>query len=465
MQVKTTVALTGNLYLEHPVSGYKAPEFLKFVDYLRDADVTLTNLECAIQDGSDPPAFVSGAVASGTYMGAPPSMIDEMKFLGVDVACAGTNHASDFGDQGILRTIRYLRERGMPFSGIGASLTEATRACYVDTAAGRRVATISVCDWGPKGQLDLQMPWPMGHMPSDDRPPYRPRPGVSLLRYGAVTHVERRTFDELRRASAYLGWEEVKDLRRRGILRTDPLVGPRQIDWEVDTDNEFYFMGRKFVVAEGTPGSSTFAYEEDVLRILNEVREARRQADIVIVALHDQSHGTGVHDHVRLLAHQAMDAGADVFFCNAGCHRGVEIYKSKAIVYGQPGLYLQIDQITKFPSSAMDLWKLPPETTAGEFLAARQSYESQGGNSKMRGWETAPNVVHQLEFDDDNRLASVRIQPFATTKGPRFRSGLPIWADDDEAARVLARTVPASEGMGSKVVVEGGVGTIHVNPK
>ena len=102
-----------------------------------------------------------------------------------------------------------------------------------------------------------------------------------------------------------------------------------------------------------TPGNAPFPYQEDLDRIYKHVREARRQADIVVVALHDQSHGLGIHPYIDTFAHGVIDAGADIYFCNAGEHRGVEIYKGKALIYGQPGLFLQTEAVTHVPSSYM----------------------------------------------------------------------------------------------------------------
>ena len=54
-------------------------------------------------------------------------------------------------------------------------------------------------------------------------------------------------------------------------------------------------MGRKFVLGEKFR-MSTCPYQEDLDRTYKHVTEARRHADVVIVALHDQAHGIGVHD-------------------------------------------------------------------------------------------------------------------------------------------------------------------------
>src|SRR5207249_3074952 len=113
----------GNTYIEHPVSVYKQEGFLRAIELLKSADVAFANLEGAIINGDEWPAFGSGMGWAGTYLGAPPHMVDELKALGIDALYAANNHVADFGEQGILSTMAHLRRGGIPFAGIGASLT------------------------------------------------------------------------------------------------------------------------------------------------------------------------------------------------------------------------------------------------------------------------------------------------------------------------------------------------------
>ena len=465
MPVETTVALTGNTYLEHPVSGYRDERFLEVVEFLRKQDVTFTNMECAIPDEDDWPAFVAGMGWSATYMGGLPTMIDEMKFMGVNAIYAANNHVIDFGENGILSTARHLRERGMPFAGIGASLTEASEPCYVDAPNGRRVAMISTVDWGPRGLMDLPFPWPVGFMPSDDGPPYARRPGVNLLRYDTVYHVGRQEIDALRKVSKDLDWERAKTLRREGGSRDHPTVGPAMIGWEKDTDTEFFFMGRKFKASD-RPGISTFCYQEDLDRVCKWVREARRQADVVIVANHDQSHGPGVHDYLQVFSRAVIDAGADIYLNHAGRHRGIEIYKGKAIIHGQPGLFLQNEQVTHAPSSLMPRMNLTPEHTPSDFIdvreeCGRRSIEAAG---RPAFGATGGSAVHVVVFDDQSRVKEVRVHPMEVSGGPRYRRGLPLMPapDSEVSRRVLQWAAEKAKPFGTAMEVRNGAGIVRL---
>ena len=457
------MALTGNTYLEHPVAEYDDERFLKLVRFLRGTDAALTNMECALQDGEDWPAYVAGMGWSATYMGGRPSMIDDMKFMGIKAIYAANNHVVDFGENGILTTIKYLRQRGLPYAGIGASLTEATEACYFDTSGGRRVALIAAVDWGPRGVLDLPFPWPVGYMPSDDGPPFKRRPGVNLLRYDAVYHVTRDTLEQLKKTSRDYGWEAAKAARFAGGYRDHPVIGPRMIGWEKDTDTEFFFMGRKFALSD-QPRISTFCYQEDLDRIFKHVREARRQADIVIVGLHDQSHGPAVHDYLRVFAQGCIDNGADIYLNHAGRFRGTEVYKNKVILWGQPGLFLQNEQVTHVPSSLMPQLGQGPDNTAADFLEARERNEREASKSRRDRFGPGGSAVNVVAFDLQNRIKEVRVQPLEVMGGPRFRKGLPRMPEpgSEVVKGVLDWVAERSKPFGTAVEVREGVGIIPV---
>ena len=464
---ETTLALTGNTYLAQPVSGLRDERFLKVVEFLRNADASFTNMECTIQDGSDWPSYAAGMGWSATYMGGTSQMVEELQFLGVNAVCVANNHSADFAEAGILTTIRHLKAGGLPYTGIGASLTEAADACYYDTPTGKRVAFLAACDWGARGAMGLTFPWPHGYLPSDDAAPFKRRPGINLLRYGTVNYVSREALGHLRQVSADLGWEADKVMRREGFWRSHPLVGPvSNVGWEVDTDDEFFFMGRKFVAGD-KPGSSTFAYQEDLDRIFKHIREARRQADIVVVALHDQSHGAGVHDYIDTFAHGAIDAGADVYLNNGGSHKGIEIYKGKAIIHGQPGLFLQTEAVTHVPSSEMPRYGVSPDGTAADFIDARaaaaaRAVEASGGRAGIGG--SQGSAVHVAVFNNNNELKEIRIQPLEPSKGPRFRSGLPLMPEpgSEISKQVLDFSVEVSKVFGTKVEVQDGMGVAKV---
>jgi poly-gamma-glutamate capsule biosynthesis protein CapA/YwtB (metallophosphatase superfamily) len=460
---ETHLAFTGNCYLEHRVSVHqKKAGFRRLVELLHNSDLSFANMECAIQDGEDWPAFGSGMGWAGTVMGAPPSMIDELKFMGIKAVYAANNHVADFGETGILTTINHLKRGGMPYAGIGASLTEAAQPVYLE-AENARIALIALADWGPRQMMDLPFPWPAGYMGSDELPPYKSRPGVNLLRYEAVAHVDRSAFDALRRISRELNWERGKIVRFQGAARTETLIGPTLKGWEKDTETEFFFMGRKFVIGDAFR-MSTFAYQEDLERTYKHVAEARRHADVVIVALHDQAHGIGVHDYIHTFAHGCIDAGADVYVNHGGLQRGIEFYKGKAILYGQPPLYLQNNEVTKLPLAMKLRMGLGIEGTVGELLEerdrSRERATSAGGQT--HAFSRIGSAVQTVVFGDNAVLKEVRIFPTEEyiIQGRRQRLSVPRLADpgSEKFKQVIERARERSNALGTVIEVRDGMG-------
>ncbi len=455
----TRIALAGNVFLQHRVSAYRMPRFLQLVEFLRGADVTFANLEGTILDGDEWPAFVAGMGWSATYLGGAPQMVDELRFLGIDALWTANNHSVDFGEKGVLSTAHHLRRAGMPFAGTGESLVEASQPAYFDTPNGCRVGTVSAVDWGPRGVMDLPYPWPFGVMPSDERPPYRHRPGVNLLRYEALTTVRRATLDALRKASAELGWDAAKAKRRAGGERDQPLIGPRVIGYEEDSADGLFFMGRRFE-AGSKVGTQVVYYDEDVRRIERAVADARRSADLVVFALHDQSM-LGQSAEMQRFAHRVIDAGADIYLNTIGLHGGIEVYRGRAIIYGQPSLWLQNEHVTHVPSSAMALLNLPDAASASDYLETREAAFTATEAAQPK-WN-APGVraaggtaVHVATFDAGGRLTEMRVHPVEVISRPRQRSGMPLMPEPRSPVieEVLRLAVQKSDQLGTRLEVD-----------
>lgn len=461
----TTVALVGNSYFEYPLSVHREEGFLKIVELLRGSSAALANLECTIQDREDWPAFGAGMGWAGTYMGAPPSMIDDLKFMGIKAVFAANNHAGDFGEGGVLTTIKHLRRSGMFFAGIGASLKEASEPCYVETG-NLRIAIVSAVDWGPRQSMELSSPWPAGYMPTDELPPLKSRPGLNLVRYEAVVHVDRDAFDQLRRISAQLGWEKKKAERRLGGARSTPHMGPTMLGYETDTETEFFFMGRKFVL-DNEFRISTFAFQEDLDRIYKHVHEAQRQADVVIMAFHDQAHGGGVPDFIRTLAHGAIDAGANIYVNHGSLARGIELYKGKAILYGLSGFFMHNDQVKRQPGFMLRRMGLRADSGTSELIEQRERNRDRAVVSGAQPYDhDAERFILIIVFSQQGELKEIRIHPIqhTTMPGARLRKVVPVLTEpgSEVSEKVLKRAVEHSEQFGTTVEIRDGIGVVRV---
>jgi poly-gamma-glutamate capsule biosynthesis protein CapA/YwtB (metallophosphatase superfamily) len=457
------LTINGNVYVEHAVSVYRHPGFLKVVELQRSADVAFANPECSILDGYEWPSFGSGMGYAGSYLGAPPLMVDEIKWLGISALYAANNHSVDFGEQGILSTIKHLRNGGMPFAGIGASFSEAAEPCYISTPHGR-VALISLADWGPREMMDLPSPWPMGYMGSDEGTWYTSRPGVNLFRYEAVFNVDRRGLDELRRLSEGLDWEKVKAGRSvGGGQSTQPRSWPMGMDWEKDTDTDFFFMGRKFQLGDGPFGFTTVPYPEDVENLYQQIRDARRSADVVVVALHDQIHGSIVHDYIKAVSRGAIDVGADLFLCTAGAAKGVELYNGKAIVHGVHGYCFQNSQVRHVPRSLLQRKGLNPNGSAADFYRARREGHVRAEEETGLAPSSPPKydgLVYAAIFDQRLELKEVRAYP--TERGQGTLHEIPVLLDPESPlfAQVLKKEGARCAALGSPFEVREEYGVV-----
>ena len=87
----------------------------------------------------------------------------------------------------------------------------------------------------------------------------------------------------------------------------------------------------------GTPCRiHTFPHEGDLQAMIDDIRKARSQADVIIVSMH-----WGIHfvpavlaDYQREVGHVAIDSGADLILGHhAHILKGIEVYKGKVIFY------------------------------------------------------------------------------------------------------------------------------------
>ncbi len=452
-----TVSMVGDCLIQHRLSVYQDERFLQFLDALRSSDVSIGNLECAVHTGDDAPAFVAGGGRGGGLMAAPPLSLHELQWIGLTAVWAANNHSADLGESGIVTTIEHLDLAGLAHAGTGRSLTEASAPAYVDTDRGR-LALLSVSDWGPRGKADLPYPIPHGVLAADHGPMFMDRPGVNLLRFDAAVHVDRATVDALRRASEALGWEESKTHRRRGGSRDEPLVGPALIGGEQDTETDFHFMGTRFI-QDGEFTFETVPYEEDLERNYRWIREARRQADVVVVGQHQQGAARSEReppDHTRIFSHGAIEAGADVFVAHGrGRLGGIEFHGDGVIIHGLPGFIRQREQIRHAALEHIKRWGMSPETTAAEFLEKRDVAEE--GRAMPPGFRRA--AIYQAVFGDDSRVKEVRVYPGEMTEGSRAQSGRPIRAEpgSEMEKRVLDGVLTRCHSLGTRVEVRDGV--------
>ena len=115
-----------------------APEL---AELMRDADVTLVNLECCVSERGEP----NRLPGKPFFFRAPPAACDLLGHLGVDCVSVANNHALDFGEVALLDTFRHLSGAGIDCVGAGPDLDRA-RAPVRVTVDGVRLAVVGFTD-------------------------------------------------------------------------------------------------------------------------------------------------------------------------------------------------------------------------------------------------------------------------------------------------------------------------------
>jgi poly-gamma-glutamate synthesis protein (capsule biosynthesis protein) len=407
---------------------------------LRDADLTYANQETLFHNYEDYPNTVSGEATTGTWMHSSPEMLKEYQWMGIQMMGTSNNHSLDFGENGVLTNIKNLKAYGMPYAGTGRNLTEARMPCYVDTPQGR-VALVSGSDAGPGGAGDQPFPFLEGGIGSETTPYFQGKPGCNKIRFVANFTVDRETFNSLKRTKTKM------DFGRDCI---EYYSNPR------DTDTEIFFMGSKYVLGKDC-SMTTVANKRDFEENLKWIREARANADWVIVSFHH--HGASrtpdePPEHIKAFARAAIDAGADAFIGH-GPHQdeGVEVYNGKPILYSLGHLAWEINTVDKIPWDGMARLGLGYDNTPSEFFWARGTARGLEQAHQWR-WENAVAIV----TFEKKKVKEIRLHPIDIGYGKPFsQQGRPILAEKDSEVfkRVLARFQRLSEPFGTKIHVKG----------
>lgn len=108
---------------------------------LRDADLAIVNLECAITESlqhwkGEPKAF---------YFGAPLAAVNALSDAGIDLVSLANNHILDYDFQGLSDTRWHLHAHGIGNAGAGDDIRQAMAPAIVDRN-GTRFAMVAMCD-------------------------------------------------------------------------------------------------------------------------------------------------------------------------------------------------------------------------------------------------------------------------------------------------------------------------------
>ncbi|MDQ1424697.1 MAG: hypothetical protein QOD72_2195 [Acidimicrobiaceae bacterium] len=470
-----SMMFVGDSMFQHRVSELSDPALVSLRELMSQADLTMVNLEGTIDDGRAWPGFVAGQGGFGSpYLAMPTWVTEELRNFHVNCVFAANNHASDFGENGILTTIKYLDEAGIGHAGIGRNLSEATAPAYVYTPRGR-VAVIGVADNGPRGRALVPFPVPRGCFAADGGPSFNDRPGLNFLRYEPILHVNDRVFESLREASRELTWDYEKEQRASGRALLNPSVGALLSDLPADTEDSLFFGGFRYTRDQAFC-FETVPFPDDLERNYRSIAMAKENADIVVVGFHQQGPSWNEDeppDHTRTFAHGAIDAGADVFVAHGnGAFGGIEIYKGKVIVLGLPGFITQLMQRTKVPPEQLRRLGLDPVTsTPAQVVDLMRNPPGTVGASPVVGEHNPARAYYlcSVKVGGDRLPKKVTVHPLEVRGGTGFTTaatgGYSVLASPESKTTkdVLDLMTERSAKVGTRVVVDGGVGVIEVS--
>ena len=430
MGKRINVCVTGDSFITMRQAVHREPGFLDMVKIIRGADVAFTNLEVTLHNFEGYPAAQSG----GTWTRADPRLLEDLKWMGFNMVSTANNHSLDYMYEGLFSTIEHLDEAEIVHAGTGINLAEARQPAFLETGSGR-VALVSAAStfaaFGRAGETRRDL-WG--------------RPGLNPQRYNTWFVVKKEHLEAMKEIAEALG------LPKR--------VSPK---------GEFYILRNRFVVGEEA-GVRTEPHKGDMDGNLESIGYASRHADWVFFSLHAHEGRIGDSDRpaefVETFARACVDAGAHAFIGH-GHHalRGIEIYKSRPILYSLGNFIFQNDAVLKMPADFYERYGLDPYGgTPADAFDAREKGVSRPGYPP-RKWFTKDakywrSIVAEARFEDD-KLSEMRLYPVTLgQERPRSQRGRPMLADPEEAAQILEILKKLSEPYGTEIRVEKGVGIV-----
>jgi poly-gamma-glutamate capsule biosynthesis protein CapA/YwtB (metallophosphatase superfamily) len=420
---------TGDSIINRRLSTDSLPGAASMFDLIRGADAAFTNFETQVHDFNLAGAQQSG----GTYMGSPRYVTDELAWAGFDLLGLANNHANDYGVDGLRSTLAALSQTKFVYAGMGENLALARRPGYLDTPKGR-VALISVAATFPDAIIA-----------GPQRPDMRGRPGINPLRHSTTYTVTQETYDTLSK------------------LKGPTADNMGEGSGEDAKDAALSWSGAKYVV--GTEiGMSTKANKRDLAELVAEVRNARRQADWVMVSIHAHESASPAErgkpaQFTVEFAHAMIDAGADMMVAH-GPHvlRGVEVYKGKPILYSLGNFIFENDLVELQPADNYDKVGLDDSALPADYYDKRSKNDTVGFPADRKFWQS---VVAEAVFTQDRTLKEVRLHPISMGFGqPRIKRGQPYPSPAKEADEIMKDLQELCKPLGTTIEYKGGVGIL-----
>lgn len=445
MRGEFTAAFVGDMLIQEPFGKTLHPDLVKV---LRDADVTVGNLETVVYDRLESKEPRGGG-GNWTIRETAADLAD----LGFDLVSHGNNHALDLGVQGTFDSIRLLRDAGIKAAGFGKNLADAGRAAYHHTSKGRvglvGVYVISEASGNPR------------MCATDSFNNIGGRPGINCLQLTTWNIVTEEQF------------EAIKNIEE-GIIARREEAGQHAINMpNVRPDRAHIFLNGRY---KSGPKVGEYQYEadkDDMTRLMTQVRQAKQYGDFVVLVphIHQNSYAFqswgwdwNVLDIEREIAHGAINNGADVYSAD-GIHnfKGIEIFQGE---HGNTGIIFY--GLNKFafhqilPETGPDSYEREGENP---FSTSKTAIEvNEWDNERRNQARTLVGAIGEVKYRDGQPY-EVRIHPLdlgIDLDRPWSRQGTPEKPSPENARGILEVVQRESAKLGTTVTIENGIGIIRL---
>jgi poly-gamma-glutamate synthesis protein (capsule biosynthesis protein) len=143
---------------------------------LKDADLTMVNLETAIAEGGSPDPKELEVPSERYWYRTPPKALDVLAAAGVDVVTMANNHGVDYGPAGLAETLRARRDGPIAVVGVGRNRRDAFTP-YRVRIRGTDIAVLAA-DASPREGMSRT--WAAGPTTAGIAAAHSPRPSALL---------------------------------------------------------------------------------------------------------------------------------------------------------------------------------------------------------------------------------------------------------------------------------------------
>ncbi len=294
----------------------------------RAADVQTVNLETVLTDRGLDKAYPKKRFI---LRSRPPTTAGLLE-LGVDVVNLANNHQRDFLDDGIADTLAAVEAAGLPSTGVSSGGRAADEPVIV-MVRGVRVGFLS---WTTVE----------GSFVNESYPASGPTPDH-------VDAADAWQYEERTWGAEGTGWQIEHTPRRVGaawreFATIEPTLQPDEVGRLYASLTGVYPEIQDWTARRGHGGAAMWQGTASAARIA----ALRASADVVVVQLHAGFQFLeAASGNVQDIAHQAVDAGADIVICHhPHVLQGLEWYKGKLVAFSLGNFVFDQDFLSTFAS-------------------------------------------------------------------------------------------------------------------